>query len=107
MSGKLSRNKGKGYEREIANELKPYWGENVKRGWQSRAGDEDPDVDGTPFWIECKRGKKTNHRAAFRQAEEATDGRPVLVFCRDDREETIVSMKLSVFKSFLDDYFKK
>ena len=73
--------------------FRPIYGEHVRRGYQTRAGSEAPDVDLTPFWIECKRGKKVNLRAALRQATEATDGRPCLVIGRDDREEAWAFMR--------------
>ncbi len=52
-----SRNKGLAFEREIARKMRPYF-PNAKRGLQYQAGEYVPDVVGTPFYIECKRGKK-------------------------------------------------
>lgn len=93
MSGRRSRNKGAGWEREAAHMLRPIYGDGVHRGYQARDGAEAADVEGTPFWVECKRGKKVNLRAALRQATAATDGRPCLVLGRDDREEPWAFMR--------------
>ena len=78
MTGRRSRTKGKVWEREVANLLKEFW-PDARRGWQSRAGDDEADVEDTPFWVECKIGKCPNVYAAFDQADEASDGRPVLI----------------------------
>ena len=78
MSGRRSRNKGKVWEREVANLFKEFW-EDARRGFQSRAGDDEADVEDTPFWVECKVGARPNVFGAFDQAEKASDGRPILV----------------------------
>lgn len=51
-----SRTKGLAFEREIARRMRPFYPE-AKRGLQYQAGDYAPDVMGTPYYIECKRGK--------------------------------------------------
>jgi hypothetical protein len=57
--GKKSRDKGASYEREIANLFKTVY-PDAKRGiGQARSASEVPDVDGTPFWVECKDHKAT------------------------------------------------
>jgi hypothetical protein len=60
------------------------------------------DVEGTPFWVEAKVGALTNPRAAIRQAELATDGRPVIAICKDNAKpgkapEVWVTMRLETF----------
>lgn len=95
MTGRLSRRKGKRGEREVATLLRealPWFANAVRRGWQSRAGDDECDVEGTPWWIECKRGKAPNIRKALAQADTDTDGRAPVVFTRRDREGWVVSM---------------
>lgn len=100
--GRMQRNKGANFEREIANELKPLY-PNAKRGiGQARSASEVSDVEGTPWWIECKRGRQPNVRAAFRQAQEATDGRPILVVVRDDNQPAFVCLSLQDFKDLLE-----
>lgn len=96
-SGAGSRRKGHQFERDVAawfREMLP--GCHVKRGLQSR-GAEEPDVCIPHFWVECKRGKKTNIKAALRQASLDTDGRRPLAICKDDREPTTVTMYLDDF----------
>ena len=78
MGGRLSRTKGKVWERHVANLLKEFWPDS-RRGFQSRAGDDEADVEDTPFWVECKVGARPNAFAAFTQSELASDGRPILV----------------------------
>lgn len=88
-----SRRKGHNFERQTAIALKGLWPE-AKRGLQYVEGNEAPDVDETPYWIECKCGKRTNIKAAVKQATEATDGRPIVVISKNDREATLVTMLL-------------
>tara|TARA_Y100001963_G_scaffold93365_4_gene128518 strand:- start:3472 stop:3819 length:348 start_codon:yes stop_codon:yes gene_type:complete len=78
MSGRRSRTKGKAWEREVAQLLRRFW-VDARRGFQSRAGDDEADVEDTPFWVECKVGQRPNVFKAFDQAELASDGRPVLI----------------------------
>jgi bifunctional DNA-binding transcriptional regulator/antitoxin component of YhaV-PrlF toxin-antitoxin module len=52
------------------------------------------DVEGTPYWIEAKRHKRCSIPAAWRQAVEATDGRPIMVVTKDDGGEVLVTVKL-------------
>ena len=105
MGGKASRTKGHGFEREIAAWLRDAVGIDAKRGLsQPRGGTaEEPDVltpGGWPLWLELKRGKKTDSRAALRQARNAiatsgADCWPVAI-CRDDQEEATAMMPLEL-----------
>jgi len=98
----MQRNKGAGYERELATYLNDHIpGCDARRGiLQCRNGSEVPDVvmHGLPgFWLEAKRGKLPNPRAALKQAQEASEGQhcwPVAVV-RDDRQPAFVVMSLS------------
>ena len=92
---KLSRTKGKVWERAVAQLLRPLFGDKVARGFQSRSGRDGCDVEGTPYWIECKHQARLNVHAAVRQAVGATDGRPVLVIAKGQREVPLVIMTLS------------
>lgn len=97
MSGRRSRTKGVRFELEMAHALEGIW-PGAKRGiGQARSAKEVSDVEGTPFWIEAKHRKKCSIPAAFRQAREATDGRPILVITRENRGDTLVSMTLEDF----------
>lgn len=97
--GLWQRRKGRRVEREMADLMRRVF-PDAKRGFQSRSGRDAPDVEHTPYWVECKGGACPNPRAALRQAQEATDGRPVLVIIKDDRCEPFVVMTL---KDWLDD----
>ena len=81
----MSRTKGHNFERVVASDLKQIFPE-AKRGLAQARGNgrECPDVDGTPFHVECKRGKRVSIRAALAQARAATDGRPLLIVVRED-----------------------
>lgn len=111
MGGKASRTKGHSYERKIAKVFRKYF-PLAKRGFQTRGGTaEAPDVDGTPWYIECKRQKSNaNLRRALMQAEsgqyvtteEGTfrrDLRPPMAVCKNDRERDMMCM-------YLDDFMK-
>jgi len=83
--GARSRRKGAAWEREIAIRLNdariPGW--DTRRGLgQTRSGAEVCDVEGSPFWIECKCGRRPNIYAALAQAEEARDERAPVVVAR-------------------------
>ena len=105
MGGKASRTKGHGFEREVAAFLRERVGIDAKRGLsQPRGGSaEEPDVltpGGWPLWLECKRGKKTDSRAAMRQARNAlvrgsVDAWPVVI-CRDDGEDAYATVPLEL-----------
>ena len=84
MSGRRSRRKGAAFEREVSNLLKQIYPDARRGIGQARSGGEVADVEGTPWWVECKRKKKCSIPAAWRQACEATDGRPCLVVAKDD-----------------------
>lgn len=83
------RRKGHNFERQVAAEFRTIWPE-ASRGAQSRSGDDAPDVDNTPWWVECKCGKRPSIPAAVKQAVAATDGRPILVIVKDDRQKPFV-----------------
>ena len=82
MGGSRSRRKGQVWERFVAALFDGH------RGTQSRSGSDDADVEGVsfpvlgPVWLECKVGQRPNIYGAIAQAEEATDGRPVVVVAR-------------------------
>ena len=106
--GALSRRKGRRYEQELVHlfrEAMP--GAEVRRGLQSRGGEEVPDVDCPVFWLEAKRGKKPNVRAALAQAAGAApQGRIPLAVIRDDREEAFVALSLEDFLEFVREWWE-
>lgn len=93
-----SRNKGAGYEREIANKFSEYLGADVKRNLdQSRDGGAD--ISLPPYLIECKRRARIIVYEWIEQATKAA--KPVnmvpVVVCRADRQDDLVIMRLSDF----------
>lgn len=101
MGGRSSRRKGHDWEREVVIRFREVFGrDQVRRGLQARSGEEVPDVDVPCFWVECKREKQTNPKAALRQAAaEATKGRIPIAVCKDDRREPTVTL---LFEDFLE-----
>ena len=97
-TGAGSRRKGHSFEREIARLFRDIF-PDAHRGIQSRAGDEEADVVIPHYWIECKRGKKTNIKAALRQAREACagSGKSPVAICKDDQEGATATMDIELF----------
>lgn len=61
-------------------------------------------MDGTPFYVECKVGKRPDIRAALRQAIHKRDGEqahPPMVVSKQDRGDTLVTLRLDDFLSLL------
>lgn len=108
MGGAMSRRKGAGFERELVwrfREIMP--GAEVKRGLQSRSGEEVADVDCPVFWIEAKRGKRPNVRGALRQAEaDAPKGRIPVAVIRDDGEPAFVALSLEDFLDLVREWWE-
>jgi len=106
--GALSRRKGRRFEQELVHlfrEAMP--GAEVRRGLQSRGGEEVADLDCPVFWIEAKRGRQPNVRAALRQAETNTPkGRIPLAVIRDDRAEAFVSLSLDDFLELVREWWE-
>lgn len=97
--GKASRDKGKRFERDIANFFKNY-GITAKRtaqfcGKTGQAGD----VEGVPgVHVECKAVEKLNLEAAYQQsvrdAEAADKGEYPIVIHKKSRKPAMVTMAL-------------
>ena len=108
---KLSRDKGKRWERDVTNQLKKSLGDHVKRtGWM-QVGAEMPDVHAAPFFIECKVGKQPRLMAALQQAKDGLERHQNLgnhdnfnypiVIAKFDRQDPVVLMPLSVFEEIM------
>ena len=108
MSGALSRRKGARFERELVHRFREVMPDaEVRRGLQWRGGEEVPDVDCPVFWLESKRGKRPNVRAALRQATDAAPkGRIPLAVTRDDRSEAFVALSLDGFLELLAEWWE-
>ena len=105
--GALSRRKGLRYEQELVHLFRDAMpGADVRRGLQARGGDEVPDVDCPVFWLEAKRGKRPNVRAALRQATDAAPkGRIPLAVIRDDRADAVVALSLDDFLELVGEWW--
>jgi hypothetical protein len=83
----------------------------VKRGWQAREGDDAPDIDGTPYWVEAKCGRRVNYQAAMQQVVDAKESAlrkkdpratlPPLVVGRDDNGEAFALLRFEDFVKLL------
>ena len=103
--GMRSRRKGKAWEQEVARRFRDL-GIECRRGWQSRAGNDEPDVILPPelgIWIECKVGACPNLWAAMDQAAAAAapKGLAPMVFAHRDRGREVVVMELHDFLEWL------
>jgi len=79
----------------------------VRRGLQSRGGEEVADLECPVFWPELKRGKKPNIRGALQQAiEAAPKGRIPIAVIRDDRAEEIVTLLLNDFLDLVSEWWE-
>lgn len=89
--GKMSRDKGKRGERELALKLREY-GYDTRRGVQYHGGPESPDVIGLPgIHIECKRTERLNLYDALAQAKhDAGRDMPVVMHRRNDCEWVVI-----------------
>jgi hypothetical protein len=96
--GKASRDKGKRVEREAVKLLREVY-PDARRSANQAGGAAQPDIDGTPFWVEVKGGKSIRLWDALEQAWEdsvaARDPRPILLYLKRDRTEPIVVMLAS------------
>lgn len=96
--GRMSRQKGKRGERELAHEMNRVLGEhtNARRGVQYQGGSESPDVvSALPLHIECKRTETLNAYAALAQANaDAPDGVPAIVCHRRNGQKWIAIVEV-------------
>ena len=96
--GKMSREKGKRGERELAGILKSY-GYDTRRGVQYHGGPDSPDVVGLPgIHIEVKRVERLNIANAVDQAVADSNGDELAcVFHRKNGGKWNVTMPLEDF----------
>lgn len=97
--GKMSRNKGKRFERELAGTLRKYGYIDARRTAQycGNTGDAS-DVVGLPgIHVECKHQEQFRIYDWINQAinDSAKSGDKPTVFFRKNREETLVCMRLN------------
>ena len=90
--GRQNRARGHAFEREVAELLRAVWPDAERNLAQARtAKREGCDVEGTPWWIECKSGKGIDWRAALEQAERDSDGRTVVVIGRERGKRVLMA----------------
>ena len=67
---------------------------DARRGIQTRSGGGEAADVIIPFWhVECKIGKRTNIKAAMRQAtDDCAAGKAPIAICQDDRQTATVTM---------------
>ena len=108
MSGDSSRLKGARFERELVRAFrKAMPGAKVRRGLQYRSGREVADVDCPVFWVEAKRGRKPNVRAALTQAQEtAPEHRLPMAVIRDDHRSAFAVMELTDLLELIEEWWQ-
>lgn len=102
--GKMSRDKGKAGEREVAKLLKSFGFSGARRGQQFAGGGDSPDVVGLPgFHIEVKRSETFSPYAALSQAiGDSAKGEDIpIVFHRRNSNEWIVVIQANDFLNFI------
>ena len=108
MGIKHCNRKGITYQWKVARILSEKWKNATNQGIDQRPG--TCDVEGTPYWIECKTGKRPSITGAWRQCcdEQKAHGdtRPILVICHFDRfhgRESLetVTMSMETFSELI------
>ena len=105
--GRMSREKGKRGERELAGKLKDY-GFECRRGQQYNGADGSADVIGLPgIHIECKRVEALNIYNAIAQAQsEAKNVELPAVFHRKNNCQWLVTMPLDFWMELYKKYYE-
>jgi hypothetical protein len=105
--GKSARSKGLTWERACVKLLKKVFpGHTVRRGFQTRGGDENPDVECPVFWVECKVGKKVGLRGALTQAfRDMSAGRIPVVFAKEDYSKPTAYLYLDDFLEIIEEWW--
>jgi len=104
--GKMQRQKGARWERDVVNRLKAIGFTDAKRGFQMRGGAaECPDVSAGPFHIECKVGKKPPIRTALETAvTTCPKGMVPVAVIKEDRREPYIVMPLEDFEDLIKEW---
>lgn len=105
QNGKRSRAKGAAFERYVASVFAAVYPDAKRCIGQARtAASEGCDVEGTPWWIECKVGDRPDIHGAFKQSRKDRgnkDSRPIAVISQRTREPVRVTLDLDVFAGLL------
>lgn len=104
--GKASRDKGKRGEIRARDLLRPIYPDAYRSANQA-GSDACCDVEGTPWFVECKEGKTHRIWAAVRQAVEARDAagddRPIVVISHRTRGMTLAVVPMDDHQAELGD----
>jgi hypothetical protein len=98
--GKLSRDKGARWEREVAKALRAIDPGAKRTGFHQAQGGSTGacDVSAGLFWAECKVGLRPPILGALKQAEDGCPpGRFAIAVCKQDRERPTVTMSMETF----------
>ena len=109
MSGAASIRKGKNFERSTAARIRDAMpGATVQRGLQYRSGEEVADVEMPVFWLELKKHRLCNIRAALRQAQRTCPpGRIATAITQDDRARPMVTMDFDDWLEFVREWWDR
>lgn len=96
--GRKSRRKGHSFERYVA-QLFRRWFPDARRGLQYRDGKECCDVEGTPYWIECKRRKHIGLFGMLKwwNKKGEINGRPMILICKGDNQPITATFSETLF----------
>jgi len=106
--GKLSRTKGKTFERTVAKAFREVFPDAKRTLTQQRDSGEEPDINVPGWWVEAKHHRKVPIRKAFEQAVDEvgrakSKGKPVAV-TMDNRTEPLATLRLPDFVEMLRRY---
>lgn len=108
LMGKLSRNKGASWEREVSNRFTAVTGEPFKRNLtETREGNAGDVVSALPIAIQCKVGARPPVWDALKEAQDvAMEGDLAVAVCkkngsRHNPPEEIVAMSLADFELYV------
>lgn len=105
--------KGKAFERRVANAFIDAGFANARRGLDQPQQGRQPDVEGTPFWPECKDEVRPNPWKALQQGEAALRAHPgadqvyhggVVAVTKALRKPVLVTMRLETFLQLAKSY---
>lgn len=103
--GKLSRDKGKNFERETAKQFRALFPSAKRTLTQQRDSGEAPDIEIPEWWVEAKHHARVPIRKAFEQAVDEVKRaksklKPVAV-TKDNGKEPLATMRLTTFLELL------
>lgn len=97
--GRRSKTKGARGERDAAAFLRQYYPDAARGASQTRGGEDAPDVDNSPYWVEVKfyENLAVEKWVAKAESDSKNSGKEPMVMMRCNRGEWIVAMRASRF----------